>query len=99
MKFKVDTPGYRNGGFVVFEATSRTEAETRAREILKNFPGVTEIVISKVPKEEKKMPEVPMPSMDFIKRPEIKKADTEEIIIDDNDDWSAVPAFLRRNKK
>ena len=29
------------------------------------------------------------------KRPEI----VEEIIIDDADDWSAVPAFLRRNKK
>ncbi len=49
-------------------------------------------------REERKMPETPMPSMDFIKKPEIK-IDTEEIIIDDNDDWSAVPAFLRRNKK
>ncbi len=36
---------------------------------------------------------------DFIKRVE-KKPEPEEIIIeDDGDDWSAVPAFLRRNKK
>jgi cell division protein FtsZ len=35
---------------------------------------------------------------DFIKK--IEKKDKEEIIIeDDGDDWSAVPAFLRRNKK
>lgn len=32
---------------------------------------------------------------DFIKKPEPKK---EEIIEDDGDDWSAVPAFLRRKK-
>jgi cell division protein FtsZ len=38
-------------------------------------------------------------SNDFIKKVE-KKIDVEDIIIDDeNDDWSAVPAFLRRNKK
>ncbi len=38
-------------------------------------------------------------SNDFMKKVE-KKKDTEEIIIDDDtDDWSAVPAFLRRNKK
>ncbi len=35
---------------------------------------------------------------DFIKKPE-KKEVKEEIIEDDGDDWSAVPAFLRRNKK
>ncbi len=36
---------------------------------------------------------------DFIKKAG-KKPEIEEIIIDDdNDDWSAVPAFLRRNKK
>ena len=37
---------------------------------------------------------------DFIKKAE-KKAEiiAEDIIIDDNEDWSAVPAFLRRNKK
>jgi hypothetical protein len=30
----------------------------------------------------------------------MEKKDKEEIIIeDDGDDWSAVPAFLRRNKK
>jgi cell division protein FtsZ len=28
-----------------------------------------------------------------------KKPEIEDIIIDDADDWSAVPAFLRRNKK
>jgi cell division protein FtsZ len=33
---------------------------------------------------------------DFIKKPEKKE---EVIIEDDGDDWSAVPAFLRRNKK
>jgi len=37
-------------------------------------------------------------SNDFLKKME-KKADADEIIIeDDNDDWSAVPAFLRRKK-
>jgi len=35
----------------------------------------------------------------FSKKVEIKKQEIEEIIIDDEDDWSAVPAFLRRNKK
>ena len=37
-------------------------------------------------------------SNDFIKKIE-KKDIKEEIIDDDGDDWSAVPAFLRRNKK
>ncbi|MBP9803247.1 MAG: cell division protein FtsZ [Candidatus Pacebacteria bacterium] len=37
---------------------------------------------------------------DFIKKIEKKPEPVEEIIIDDDgDDWSAVPAFLRRNKK
>lgn len=37
---------------------------------------------------------------DFIKKIEKKPEVIEEIIIDDDgDDWSAVPAFLRRNKK
>ncbi len=37
-------------------------------------------------------------SNEFIKKME-KKPEPEEIIIeDDNDDWSAVPAFLRRKK-
>jgi cell division protein FtsZ len=35
---------------------------------------------------------------DFLKKME-KKDVKEEIIEDDSDDWSAVPAFLRRNKK
>lgn len=35
---------------------------------------------------------------DFIKKMD-KKEVKEEIIEDDGDDWSAVPAFLRRNKK
>ncbi len=37
-------------------------------------------------------------SNDFLKKPE-KKQEEEIIIEDDGDDWSAVPAFLRRNKK
>ena len=37
---------------------------------------------------------------DFMKKTERKPEPIEEIIIDDEgDDWSAVPAFLRRNKK
>jgi cell division protein FtsZ len=37
---------------------------------------------------------------DFIKKMDNNKKDIkEEIIEDDGDDWSAVPAFLRRNKK
>lgn len=41
-----------------------------------------------------------MNNNDFIKKMDIKKEVKEEVIIDDdNDDWSAVPAFLRRNKK
>ena len=37
---------------------------------------------------------------DFLKKPEKKPEVIEDIIIDDDtDDWSAVPAFLRRNKK
>ena len=41
------------------------------------------------------------PNLDFMKKVEKKpEVDIEEIIIeDDTDDWSAVPAFLRRNKK
>ena len=34
---------------------------------------------------------------DFIKK--VEKKEVKEEIIDDEDDWSAVPAFLRRNKK
>jgi cell division protein FtsZ len=38
---------------------------------------------------------------DFMKKVDNRREPIEEIIIDDgdNDDWSAVPAFLRRNKK
>ncbi|MFA6177407.1 MAG: cell division protein FtsZ [Candidatus Paceibacterota bacterium] len=36
---------------------------------------------------------------DFIKKIEKKESKEEIIIEDDGDDWSAVPAFLRRNKK
>ncbi len=39
----------------------------------------------------------PLVSDTFIKRPE-KKIDVEDIIEDNGDDWSAVPAFLRRKK-
>ncbi|MBP6884186.1 MAG: cell division protein FtsZ [Candidatus Pacebacteria bacterium] len=42
------------------------------------------------------------PTPDFLKKSEpIKREQIEDIIIDDgdNDDWSAVPAFLRRTKK
>ena len=36
---------------------------------------------------------------EFIKKMDSRKPEPEEIIIeDDNDDWSAVPAFLRRKK-
>jgi cell division protein FtsZ len=39
-------------------------------------------------------------SNEFLKKSERKPEPVEEIIIDDEgDDWSAVPAFLRRNKK
>ncbi len=38
-------------------------------------------------------------NIDLIKKIEKKPEIVEEIIIDDADDWSAVPAFLRRNKK
>ncbi len=38
-------------------------------------------------------------TVDFVKRTERKEVPEEIIIDDDNDDWSAVPAFLRRNKK
>jgi cell division protein FtsZ len=38
-------------------------------------------------------------SFDLLKKTEKKPEIVEDIIIDDADDWSAVPAFLRRNKK
>jgi cell division protein FtsZ len=38
-------------------------------------------------------------SFDLLKETEKKPEIVEDIIIDDADDWSAVPAFLRRNKK
>jgi len=38
-------------------------------------------------------------SFDLTKKTDKKPEIVEEIIIDDADDWSAVPAFLRRNKK
>ena len=38
-------------------------------------------------------------SISVEKKPEKKLEIVEDIIIDDTDDWSAVPAFLRRNKK
>jgi hypothetical protein len=41
-----------------------------------------------------------MSNNDFIVKKLEKKEPREEIIIeDDGDDWSAVPAFLRRTKK
>jgi hypothetical protein len=40
-----------------------------------------------------------MNNNDFIKKIEKKDSKEEMIIEDDNDDWSAVPAFLRRTKK
>lgn len=41
----------------------------------------------------------PEPVIEFMKKPERKAEPEEEIIIDDEaDDWSAVPAFLRRKK-
>lgn len=40
-----------------------------------------------------------MSNNDFIKKIDTKKNVEEIIIEDDGDDWSAVPAFLRRNKK
>ena len=36
---------------------------------------------------------------EYIKKPEKKEIPDEEIFIDDTEDWSTVPAFLRRNKK
>ena len=45
-------------------------------------------------------PPLSLNNNDFIKKIERKTEPVEEIIIeDDGDDWSAVPAFLRRNKK
>ena len=38
-------------------------------------------------------------NIDLLKKVEKKPEIVEDIIIDDADDWSAVPAFLRRNKK
>ncbi len=38
-------------------------------------------------------------NIDLMKKVEKKPEIVEDIIIDDADDWSAVPAFLRRNKK
>ena len=38
-------------------------------------------------------------NFDLLKKIEKKPEIVEDIIIDDADDWSAVPAFLRRNKK
>lgn len=35
---------------------------------------------------------------EFVKKPETKKIEVPDIIDDDTDDWSAVPAFLRRKK-
>ena len=40
-----------------------------------------------------------MSNNDFIKKMEKKEVKEEIVIDDDGDDWSAVPAFLRRNKK
>jgi hypothetical protein len=36
---------------------------------------------------------------EYVKKPEKKEEAEEEIFIDDTEDWSTVPAFLRRNKK
>ncbi|MFA6256812.1 MAG: cell division protein FtsZ [Candidatus Paceibacterota bacterium] len=41
----------------------------------------------------------PIPNNDFIKKVEKKEVKDEIIIEDEDGDWSAVPAFLRRNKK
>lgn len=52
-------------------------------------------------KEERKEIHNTVPATELPKKVE-KKVEVEEIIIEDdslNDDWSAVPAFLRRNKK
>ena len=53
-----------------------------------------EEVIQAVTKEQKNT------STDYIKKPEAKIEKIEDdLFIDDTDDWSTVPAFLRRNKK
>jgi cell division protein FtsZ len=38
-------------------------------------------------------------STDYIKKADSKDKPDDDLFIDDTDDWSTVPAFLRRNKK
>lgn len=58
----------------------------------------TPVVRRETPPQQSPTPREPVASIDMQKRVE-KKPEPEEIIIDDNeDDWSAIPAFLRRKK-
>jgi len=49
--------------------------------------------------EEKEIQKETQPqTTEYIKKPEKEKTEEDELFIDDTDDWSTVPAFLRRKK-
>lgn len=50
MKFRLLTPGYRNGGFEDFQAGSREEAEDVARVLVVKYTNLKEIVIRQMEK-------------------------------------------------
>lgn len=76
----------------LFSNVSSAQAENKA--LVKDTPPA---VVKKEIQNTIKIPDEP--KNDFIKKMEKKVEPAEEIIIDDDtDDWSAVPAFLRRKK-
>ncbi|MBY0376668.1 cell division protein FtsZ [Patescibacteria group bacterium] len=94
---------------VTVVATSFGPEIPRSKNLFGGAPAVKETILKEenAPIAKKEVQNVihnslqtPSPTPDYLKKPEIKKEVIEDIIIDDDtDDWSAVPAFLRRNKK
>lgn len=64
-------------------------------------PAMKEENAAQTKKEIRSTIESTLGTNEFMKKPERaeKKVEEEMVIEDDGDDWSAVPAFLRRNKK
>lgn len=89
MKVTVIATGFPNG----MPKKSLFQASSGAKLDSKNADEVKESVMSAI------KPKSDSPKNDYIKKLDSKDKDDELFNDDDNDDWSAVPAFLRRSKK
>lgn len=90
MKVTVIATGFPNGmpKKSLFQASASVKLEP------KNAEEVKESVMSTI-----KSNRIESPKNDYIKKLEVKEKEEDIFNDEDSDDWSAVPAFLRRNKK